>query len=647
MKTEILAWLINATVATSLAGIAILLLRKPLQRWLGAEIAYRLWVILPLAALAAFFSLPQAAPVANSGAQQASTAAPAVIVRVSSSLGSIDADRWLLAIWLIGAGALLAVLAWQQRRFVARLRLFQHRDGSWRSEMSNATPAVLGVLRQKLVLPDCFETNFSDGEQQLVIAHERMHQLRRDPWALATCAMLRTVFWFNPIVHLAATQFRRDVELACDAAVLRAHPGSRRRYADALLKTQMVDRALPIGCHWHHTPPMKERIMLLKNAIPARRARLAGAILLSLAAFGTTGIALAGHDSAMSTASALAAATAPSPHAPTYKVKLAMSVDGKSVASPAVITRAGETTMVKVDENGVAWGFRFHVDPMAGSRGVALTGDVFTHSEQHVIGHSHHEETSGGPMVITIQEKAGGPNYRIEAQVGLAPPMSSRSELPMRGEGHATATPVPGERREIRIVKQGTPVPDDGDDDVEDASVQVHDLPGDASETGTRRVVRREVTVRAPADGPGSDAVQRDRRVERKVIVTIDGEGVAPTPPVPPLPPTPDAMHAPVPPPPPPPPMGMRAPPPPPPMGMRAPPPPPPPPGMMANGTRPPAPPVPMRAPRPPRPPMAAQAPVPPPPPPQVMAGATPPPAPPVPPEPGDAPTPPTPPPSN
>jgi len=53
MTTELLAWLINATVAVSIAGVAIVLLRKPLQRGLGAEIAYRLWVALPLATVAA------------------------------------------------------------------------------------------------------------------------------------------------------------------------------------------------------------------------------------------------------------------------------------------------------------------------------------------------------------------------------------------------------------------------------------------------------------------------------------------------------------------------------------------------------------------------------------------------------------------
>lgn len=47
--------------------------------------------------------------------------------------------------------------------------------------------------------------------------------------------------------------------------------------------------------------------MLLKRALPVRHARLAGAILLSMVALGTTGIAMAGHDVALDAASALAA----------------------------------------------------------------------------------------------------------------------------------------------------------------------------------------------------------------------------------------------------------------------------------------------------------------------------------------------------
>ncbi len=433
MKTELLAWLINATVATSLAGVAVLLLRMPLQRWLGAEIAYRLWIVLPLAALAACFSMPQPAPEATLAAPVTFAAAPAVVVRVTSSLRSMDADRWLLAIWMLGACALLAVLVRQQRRFVARLRLRRGDDGSWRSGMSDAAPAVLGVLRQKLVLPERFESDYSNEEQQLVIAHERMHQLRRDPWALAVCALLRTLFWFNPIVQFAAMRFRRDVEMACDAAVLRMHPGSRQRYATALLKTQIAEHFVPVGCLWHHTPPMKERIMLLKHALPMRRARLAGAILVSAAALGTAGFAMAGHDSAWSTANALAASTASPFAGHYYRVTLAMNIDGKRVANPSVITRAGDEASVKLDANGMPWGLHFRVGPEPGSKNAAvmIDGVVFTRKEDHDILYGHFSTTSGVPAVFATKDDAGH-SYRIEALVSATatPPVPPAPPAP-------------------------------------------------------------------------------------------------------------------------------------------------------------------------------------------------------------------------
>ena len=399
-----------------------------MQRWLGAEIAYRLWIALPLATVAACFSLPQSAPIASPGVpvtivSMTIASAPAMVARVASGMRAIDADRWLLAIWLLGACALLFGLIRQQRRFVARLGLRLGGDGSWRSDIADVAPAVLGVLRQRLVLPECFETDYSDEEQQLVIAHERMHQQRRDPWALAVCAALRTLFWFNPIVHMAATRFRRDIELACDAAVLRTHPGSRRRYADALLKTHLAGNPVPVGCLWHDTPPMKERIMLLRNPRPVRRVRVAGAILVCIAALGTAGIAVAGHDSAMGAAGALAASSAvPKDVAPPYKVELTMSVDGKPVGSPAVIARAGEITTVKVGQDGAAWGLRFHVDPKPGWDAMMLTGDIFTVDERSSISYSKLLRPVGKPFVITANDKAGHA-YRIVAQVAIAPPV--------------------------------------------------------------------------------------------------------------------------------------------------------------------------------------------------------------------------------
>jgi TonB family protein len=187
----------------------------------------------------------------------------------------------------------------------------------------------------------------------------------------------------------------------------------------------------------------------------------------------------------------------------------------------------------------VAWGLRFHVDATPGSNKATLTGDVFTTSEQSVIGHAQLAETTGTPMVIAMHDKAGGRSYRIDATVTIAPPHADRR---MQVESHASATAGPGEQREIRIVRHGTPAPDDESD------VDVESMPGDAPTPGAKREVRREITTQTSSG----------HRVEKTVIIRSNGDDAAPLPPLPPLPPTPGAV--PPPPPPPPSPMGMRAP---------------------------------------------------------------------------------------
>jgi hypothetical protein len=94
---------------------------------------------------------------------------------------------------------------------------------------------------------------------------------------------MRCLLWFNPLVHFAAHHFREDQELACDAVVMNDHPGSRRAYATAMLKTQLADTALPVGCRWHSMHLLKERLQMLKNATPSRRRRACGQLLVALA----------------------------------------------------------------------------------------------------------------------------------------------------------------------------------------------------------------------------------------------------------------------------------------------------------------------------------------------------------------------------
>jgi hypothetical protein len=93
---------------------------------------------------------------------------------------------------------------------------------------------------------------------------------------------MRCLLWFNPFVHLASTYFRADQELACDAAVLNEHPGSRRTYATAMLKAHLADAALPVGCHWHSAHSLKERLRMIKKSAPSRPRRTCGHLLVAL-----------------------------------------------------------------------------------------------------------------------------------------------------------------------------------------------------------------------------------------------------------------------------------------------------------------------------------------------------------------------------
>src|SRR5690606_33508919 len=97
-------------------------------------------------------------------------------------------------------------------------------------------------------------------------------------------------FWFHPLFPMALRRFRQDQELACDASVIARYPGDRRAYGEAMLKTQLYDLSLPLGCHWPLRHPIKERIEMLKQPVSSPRRTFATA-LCALCLVATSGVA--------------------------------------------------------------------------------------------------------------------------------------------------------------------------------------------------------------------------------------------------------------------------------------------------------------------------------------------------------------------
>jgi len=268
---ELFTDLLKLNLALAVAVMAVMVLRLPTRRLFGARVAYGLWSLPALAGLAML--LPARVLIIRIPATATEAAVSATTSATTLADSPVDVRPYLAGLWLLGMVASLAWLVWNQVQFARAARA------------GKAGPAVVGVLRPRVVIPDDFEGRYTPREREVVLAHERTHLQRRDPPVNALVALATCVNWFNPAVHVMGRWLRIDQELACDAGVIAAYPKARRAYAEAMLKTQLAARPLPLGCHWA-THPLAQRVKLLSRPTPSRFRRLAGLCCIALLGLG-------------------------------------------------------------------------------------------------------------------------------------------------------------------------------------------------------------------------------------------------------------------------------------------------------------------------------------------------------------------------
>lgn len=282
---DLSAWLIEATLATSAAVLGVLALRKLVRNMFGPGAGYAVWGMVPAALLATWLPASTAvAPIERLLAVQASIRLLAV---EAPHPASPDIAGLACLAWALGVLVCAIHFARLQRCFMRGLGPLVGQEGVWLADAIAGLPAVMGVWRPRIILPGDAMSRYDANERALMLAHERAHIARGDLLANVGMAALRCVFWFNPLMHVAARYFRDDQELACDQQVMHRHPQSRRAYGEAMLKAQLAGGGLPLGCHWGQTHPLKERIEMLKLPFPNLRNRLLGGgtvLLLTLLA---------------------------------------------------------------------------------------------------------------------------------------------------------------------------------------------------------------------------------------------------------------------------------------------------------------------------------------------------------------------------
>lgn len=137
----------------------------------------------------------------------------------------------LACIWLLGIFAMLTYAGVTFIKTKKMLRTATKLEGNIFESDCISSPFVMGVFRPKIYLP----YNLGEKEREYIILHERTHIKNLDHFSKVFAFLVLTVHWFNPLCYLAFTLMSRDMEMACDEAVLKHNEGIRKDYSSSLL----------------------------------------------------------------------------------------------------------------------------------------------------------------------------------------------------------------------------------------------------------------------------------------------------------------------------------------------------------------------------------------------------------------------------
>lgn len=316
-------WLTDSLVSVTILFAIVLVLRRPVARMFGPEVAYLLW-LLPLArmfmpAITRTIEVPVSTdassimemPVAWTRAPDFDAAAHNAAAVAEHSVDWV----WVgLLLWLGGAALFLIVqlATYLQARdeLLADSRKIDRIDGVDLIEVPNvAGPFAFGLFKRYIVLPVGFGLRFNAAERRLAIAHELAHHRGFDLWANAAAMGMLALYWFNPLAWAAWRAFRFDQEAACDARVVRDRSADERAvYGLTIAKAAAgpsVGRSLAYASPLTPGDKIKERLRMLKQKDSSPVARWTG-----------RGLVVAGTASALAMTATVTYAVVPVPEAP-------------------------------------------------------------------------------------------------------------------------------------------------------------------------------------------------------------------------------------------------------------------------------------------------------------------------------------------
>lgn len=147
-----------------------------------------------------------------------------------------------------------------------------------------SSPLTYGILHPVILLPKKLDRN-DQAALKYVLTHEYVHIRRFDAITKILFAAVLCIHWFNPLVWVMYVLANRDIELSCDAWVIRMM-GAKNRSSYALMLIKMEERrnGMSALCSHFGKNAISERIEAIMKFKKATAVAIALALVLVVGA---------------------------------------------------------------------------------------------------------------------------------------------------------------------------------------------------------------------------------------------------------------------------------------------------------------------------------------------------------------------------
>lgn len=211
---------------------------------------------------------------------------PAVLVSASAS-SAPSWPMWLAIAW--AAGSMMVLLRVVRGHLAAR-RLVRGATvvspGMLRSDAIDS-PMTIGIVHPQVLLPAAAD-GWSAERRRAVLVHELGHVQRGDMLIQLVAQLACALYWWNPLVWVAAARLRVEREHACDDLVLDAGIRPSSYAADLLDVARSISHAPPGAICMADRSGTEARLRRILDAnAPRRPLRTRARIAMSAVALGS------------------------------------------------------------------------------------------------------------------------------------------------------------------------------------------------------------------------------------------------------------------------------------------------------------------------------------------------------------------------